>query len=222
VSARAGIRVPGIGICCIFPRSFRQGQLSTVKQILFLILTLIFPLISSQAADESVMGSPTAPVTLVKYGSLTCGHCVRFYRDVMPQLKLKYIDTGRVRFIFRDYPTSAEAIRGAVAARCVSSEAYYAMLHTLFLSVGQWSRASDVDAALNHEVAERGLSKAEFRECVKDPAAEAAVVQSRRQGAQEFGVLGTPTFLINGQIIRGTRTLEQMEALIDDALASVE
>nr|WP_284047994.1 DsbA family protein [Marinobacter sp. ATCH36] len=168
------------------------------------------------------MGSPTAPVTLVEYGSLTCGHCVRFHRDVLPHLEQKYIDTGRVRFIFRDYPTSAEATRGAVAAQCVSSEAYYSTLHTLFLSVGQWSRASDVDAALKQKVEELGLNTAEFRDCLKDPATEAAVAQSRRQGAQEFDVLGTPTFLINGQIVRGTRTLEQMESLIDNAVSPVQ
>lgn len=187
-----------------------------------LILALGYVLIPAQAAAEPAMGSPTAPVTLVKYGSLTCGHCVRFHRDVIPALQQKYIDTGRVRYIFRDYPTGAKATRGAVAARCVSSEAYYSTLHSLFLSVGQWSRASDVDAALEQEVAELGLSTAEFRECLKDPASEAAVVQSRRQGAHEFGVLGTPTFLINGQIVRGTRTLEQMEALIANALTHAQ
>ncbi|MFN2288952.1 MAG: thioredoxin domain-containing protein [Chromatocurvus sp.] len=193
-----------------------------MKLISILILTMIYPLISSQATAEPVMGSPTAPVTLVKYGSLTCGHCVRFYRDVIPHLKQRYIDTGRVRFIFRDYPTSAEAIRGAVAARCVGAEAYYTTLRTLFLSVGEWSRASDVDAALQREVAELGLSTAEFRECVKGPAAQAAVVQSRRQALHEFGVLGTPTFLINGQIVRGTRTLEQMENLIVNAVTAAK
>ena len=188
-----------------------------MKPISILILTLIYVLMPLPAAAEPAMGSPAAPVTLVEYGSLTCGHCIRFHRDVLPHLKRKYIDTGRVRFVFRDYPTSAKATRGAVAARCVSSEAYYSTLQTLFLSVGQWSKASDVDAALKQKVAELGLNTAEFHECLKDPASEAAVVQSRRQGAQEFGVLGTPTFLINGQIVRGARTLEQMEALIDNA-----
>ena len=189
-----------------------------MKPTPILIITLIYVLMPSLAAAELAMGPPNAPVTLVKYGSLTCGHCVRFHHNVLPHLKRKYIDTGRVRFIFRDYPTSAKATRGAVAARCVSSEAYYSTLHTLFQSVGQWSRASDVDAALKQKVAELGLNTAEFRDCLKDPASEAAVVQSRRQGAQEFDVLGTPTFLLNGQIVRGTRTLEQMEALIDNAV----
>lgn len=193
-----------------------------MKPISILILLLICVIMPSHAAAEAAMGSPTAPVTLVEYGSLTCGHCVRFHRDVLPHLKQKYIDTGRVRFIFRDYPTSAGATRGAVAARCVSSGAYYSTLHTLFLSVGQWSRASDVDASLKREVAELGLSTAKFRECLKDPASEAAVVQSRRQGAQEFGVFGTPTFQINGQIVRGTRTLEQMQTLIDNAATHVQ
>ena len=193
-----------------------------MRPVSILILSLIYALMPLQAAAEPAMGSPTAPVTLVEYGSLTCGHCIRFHRDVIPHLKRQYIDTGHVRFIFRDYPTSAEATRGAVAARGVSSEAYYSTLHTLFLSVGQWSRASDVDAALEREVAELGLSTAEFRECWKYPASEAAVVQSRRQGAREFGVHGTPTFLINGQIVRGARSLEQMETLIDNAVTPVQ
>lgn len=168
----------------------------------------------AQAAAEPALGSPTAAVTLVEYGSLTCDYCVKFHREVMPHLKRKYIDTGRVRYIFRDFPTSAEATRGAVAARCVRPEAYYPTLDALFWSVGQWSRASDVDAALEQEAAKLGLSTAEFRMCLKNPASQAEVARSSRQSTQEFDVLGTPTFLINGRIVHGTQTLEQMEAFI--------
>lgn len=192
-----------------------------MKHCLSLISSLIFALVNifipAQAAAEPALGSPTAAVTIVEYGSLTCDYCIKFHREVLPHLKQKYIDTGRVRYIFRDFPTSTEATRGAVAARCVKPEAYYPTLNSLFWSVGQWSKASDVDAALEQEAAKLSLSTAEFRKCLKNPASQAAVTQSGRQGAQEFDILGTPTFLINGQIVRGKQTLEKMEALIVNA-----
>jgi len=182
-----------------------------------LIVAMVYVLMPAQAATEPALGSQTAAVTIVEYGSLTCDYCVRFHREVMPHLKRKYIDPGRLRYIFRDFPTSAEATRGAVAARCVRPDGYYQMLEALFWSVGQWSRTSNVDAALVREATKLGLGTAGFRKCLEDPASQAAVARSRRQGAQEFDVLGTPTFLVNGRIVRGAQTLEQIEALIANA-----
>jgi protein-disulfide isomerase len=203
-----------------------EGDLRTVKaslrQTLTLTSTLIVALaqvvVPARAAGETTLGLSTAPVTLVEYGSLTCDYCVQFHREVMPELKRRYIDTGHVRYIFRDFPTSVEATRGAVAARCVRPDAYYATLEALFWSVGRWSRASDVDAALEQEVATLGLSTAYFRKCFSSPASQAAVEQGRRQAALKLDLLGTPTFMLNGRVVRGALTLRQMETLISEHL----
>lgn len=169
------------------------------------------------AASEPALGSPAAPVTLVEYGSLTCDHCISFHLKVLPEVKRRYIDHGKVRFIFRDFPTSAAAARGAVAARCVRADAYYPMLAALFSSAPQWSRAPDVDAALSQQAVKLGLGDDRFRACLNDPATESRVEQQRRQATKDLDVIGTPTFVINGRVVRGAQTLGQMEALIAQA-----
>lgn len=169
------------------------------------------------AASEPSLGSPAAPVTIVEYGSLTCDSCVKFHRDVLPAVKRQYIDSGRVRFVFRDFPTGEAAARGAAAARCVGPDAYYRMLDALFWSVPRWSRASDVDRALIDEAAKLSLANDSFRACFGRQDTAEQIEQRRRQATKDYAVLGTPTFVINGRVVRGAQTLEQIEALIAQA-----
>jgi protein-disulfide isomerase len=160
-------------------------------------------------------GSDTAPVTVVEYGSLTCDHCIRFHRQILPILEERYIRTGRVRFAFRDFPTSDEAVRGAVAARCVPSEAYHSTLDALFATVARWSHARDVDAALEAEIQQLRLATPRFAACFRDPKkTEANVREQRRDAARRLGVTGTPTFLINDRVVRGATDLAAFDRLI--------
>ena len=182
-----------------------------------LLIALTCMAAGAHAASEPALGSPTAPVTLVEYGSLTCDSCISFHLKVLPEVKRRYVDRGHLRFIYRDFPTSAAAGRGAVAARCVRPSAYYQMLAALFSSAPQWSRAPDIDAALSHQAVELGLWDDKFRACLNDPATEFRVEQQRRQATKDLDVLGTPTFVINGRVVRGARTLQQVEALIAQA-----
>tara|TARA_R110002096_G_scaffold74776_3_gene177055 strand:- start:910 stop:1476 length:567 start_codon:yes stop_codon:yes gene_type:complete len=172
---------------------------------------------SLAANAEPALGSADAPVTIVEYGSLTCDYCVRFHREVLPLIRSRHIDTGRVRFIYRDFPTSMAAIRGAVAARCAADD-YYTMLDALYVSVGSWSRTLDVDAALIQQAASLGVDKETFRACLDDPQHERAIDDEQRRATTEYGVTGTPTFLINDKIVRGVKAIDEMEALIEDAL----
>ncbi|MEA5376655.1 MULTISPECIES: thioredoxin domain-containing protein [Vibrio harveyi group] len=173
--------------------------------------------LSAAASDEIALGSAQAPVTLIEYGSLTCDYCINFHREVLPLIQSRHIDTGRVRFIYRDFPTSAAATRGAVAARCAGDQ-YYRMLDVLFAEVGRWATADDVDAALTQQAASLRMNEKRFRTCLNDPSHSLAVIEGQQQAKTEFDVLGTPTFLINGKIVRGKRTIEEMEALIKKAL----
>ena len=193
----------------------RLARVRKLSTALMIALTCMAEAV--HAASEPALGSPTAPVTLVEYGSLTCDHCIRFHREVLPEVKRRFIDRGHVRFIFRDFPTSVTAARGAVAARCVRPEAYYLMLDALFWSVQQWSRAPDVDGALSQQAVKLALGDERFRACLNEPAAEARIEQSRRHAMKDLDVTGTPTFVVNGRIVRGAQTLEQMEALIAQA-----
>lgn len=173
------------------------------------------------AKDELALGSEHAPVTLIEYGSLTCDYCIHFHREVLPHISSQYIETGRVRFVFRDFPTSENAHRGAVAARCAGDQ-YYEMLKILFAKVGRWSRSGDVDAALAHHATSIGLEKTQFLNCLNDSRQHAAVTKEQEEAKTRFNVIGTPTFLINGKLVRGKKTIEEMETLLKEALATIE
>lgn len=170
------------------------------------------------AGAEPALGSDRAPVTIVEYGSLTCDYCVRFHREVLPRIQSGYIETGVVRFIYRDFPTGDTATRGAVAARCAGDD-YYTMLDALYADVGNWSRARDIDAALIQQARSLGLASREFHACLNSPEPQRAIDSQQRIATTEYGVLGTPTFLINGKIVRGVQDFEQMKMLIKEALA---
>lgn len=182
------------------------------------VVSTVFLVSSTQGTEtEPALGKPTAPVTLIEYGSLTCDYCIRFHRQVFPAIFDEYIETGKVRFIFRDFPTSEEARRGAVAARCAADQ-YYKMLDTLFLHVGKWSLAENVDEALVEQARSLGLDETKFRACLNDPDREAAVTQSQQHAKETFDVTGTPSFLINGELVRGRKNKREMKQLIEAAL----
>jgi len=197
----------------------KQTAISSLN-ILLLCIFGVFPL-STLADEEIFLGAEDAPVTLIEYGSLTCGHCVRFHFRVFPKIANKYIDTGRVKFIFRDYPTSIAAQRGAVAARCAGDQ-YYTMLDRLFKHVGQWSDADEVDTALVEQAVAHGIPQASFTECLSDPAQQALVTQSQQEAKTKYGVTGTPTFLINGKLDKGIRKFKELDALLKNALIAAE
>jgi protein-disulfide isomerase len=163
------------------------------------------------------LGDSRAPVTLVEYASLTCDYCVRFHREVLPLIKSRHIDTGRVRFVYRDFPTSAAATRGAVAARCAGPHRYFTMLDALYSAVGRWSRARDVDAALVEHATSLGLDRAAFRACLDDPRHVRSIDEEQQRATKEHGVLGTPTFLVNGKVVRGMKDIGEIDMLIEQA-----
>lgn len=185
--------------------------------LFFLGVMLTFLAALMIAQEEIYRGAPDAPVTLVEYGSLTCDHCISFHRKILPKLTTEFIDTGRVRFIFRDYPTSETAHLGAVAARC-AGDRYYEMLDLLFLTVAQWVDADDVEQALTVQAKQLGLAEKEFASCLADKANRRAIFNAQKNAVSTFDVTGTPSFLINGELVRGKRTLEEMVSLLQDAL----
>ena len=178
-------------------------------------------LVSSAANAEVAHGHSSAPVTIVEYGSLTCDYCVRFHREVLPLVQSRHIDAGVVRFIYRDFPTGSEALRGAIAARCAGPEHYYEMLETLYASVGTWSRARDIDSELIRHATSLSIDAEAFQACLEDPGQAERIRDEQQRASSEYGVDGTPTFIINGEIVEGIRTIDEMELLIAAAMRGV-
>ena len=183
-------------------------------QISIITIALFF---SCSAHADIDLGDSQAPVTIIEYGSITCDYCIRFHREVLPLLKSRYIETGKVRFIYRDYPTSSAAIRGAVAAHCGGPKHYYILLNTLYNSVEDWSQTKDIDAALVDIATSLGLNRETFNSCINDPQQTLNVENEREEAVFKHDVTGTPTFLINGNIVRGKQNFDEIEVLIEKA-----
>jgi protein-disulfide isomerase len=167
---------------------------------------------------EQVFGSPDAKVTVVEYASLTCHHCIRFHVDTWPAFKANYVDTGRVRFIIREFPLDNLALAGFMLARCAGEGKWYPMVDMLYRSKETWGHAPNPADALLQVVRQAGMSKESFDACLSDNALFANVRSVYERGAKEFGVNSTPTFFVNGQRHVGALTLEQFDKILEPLL----
>lgn len=164
---------------------------------------------------ERVLGDPAAPVTIIEYASLTCPHCAAFHRDELPAIKAKYIDTGKAKLIYRDFPLDQLALQAAVVAHCAGDARYFTFLNAIFASQATWARAGDPMAALKQLAKLGGLSEAEVDACMADSAMQDGVLQARLDGERQFNVSSTPTLIIDGKTYKGGRGIDEISKIID-------
>jgi protein-disulfide isomerase len=156
-----------------------------------------------QAAPEMVLGSPDAKVTVTEYASVTCPHCARFNEQVFPAFKAKYVDTGQVRYVFREFLTAPEpvAAAGFLVARCAGKDKYFSVLDTLFQN--QQQLYNDPRGLLFRVGQGAGMTEAQVTACIQDEAALAALNKRQDKATGPDGITGTPSFLVNGKKIEG-------------------
>lgn len=164
--------------------------------------------------DDRILGNPDAAITIVEYASLTCPHCAHFANDVLPELKKKWIDTGKVKLVFRDFPLDEPALRAAMIARCAPADRFYAYVDTFFAAQEKWVMARDYREALSRLVKLGGMSKDEFDKCLQDTALENKIVEGRLIASKELDVNSTPTFFINGTKFTGAPTVEEFDKVL--------
>lgn len=168
--------------------------------------------------DDRILGNKDAPVTIVEYASLTCPHCMHFATDVLPELKKKWIDTGKVRLVMRDYPLDGLALRAAMVARCAPPDKFYPFIDTLFQTQEKWATAKDPQAELQRLALMGGMSKKQFDDCIADKKLENEVIGSRLTATQKLNVNATPTFFVNGTKFDGDPTAEAFDAVLSKAV----
>jgi protein-disulfide isomerase len=166
--------------------------------------------------DKSI-GEADAPVTIVEYASMTCPHCSAFHAATLPTIKEKYIETGKARLIFREFPFDPRAEAAFMLARC-SDKNYFAMVDVLFKQQRDWAVVDDAKAALLQIAKLAGFSQESFEACLTDQKLLDDVRSVQKRGADEFKVDSTPTFFINGNTYKGALTIEEMSAIIDGML----
>ncbi len=167
---------------------------------------------------ELVLGSPDAKVTIVEYASMTCPHCATFHERVLPELKKKYIDAGKVRFVFREFPLDNLAAAGSMLARCAGGDKAFAMLDVLFQKQDEWVVRNDPVSKLFDIAKQAGFTKESFEKCLSDDKLLAQVEASRTRANEKFGVNSTPTFFINGKRLAGGGALADFDRALEPLL----
>jgi protein-disulfide isomerase len=177
-------------------------------------------LMKPDAMPDLALGSDTAPVTIVEYASMTCPHCAHFQETTFPELKKRYIDTGKVRYILRDFPLDSLAGAAFVLAHCAAKgdkDKYYSMVETLFAQQQTWAVEKPVPP-LMAIAKQAGLSEKDFDACLSNQKAWDDMESVRQRAMKEFKVESTPTFFVNGTQVTGAVSIEDFAKVIDPYL----
>jgi protein-disulfide isomerase len=159
---------------------------------------------------EMAIGDAKAPITVIEYASMTCPHCAHFSETTFPELKKKYIDTGKVRFLFREFPLDQLAAAGFILARCAGPDKYFPLIETLFAQQRDWVVQKPL-APLLVIAKQAGLSQQAFEACLDNREMLEGMEKVRNQASEKFGVNSTPTFFVNGKRLSGALSLDELE-----------
>jgi protein-disulfide isomerase len=174
--------------------------------------------LAATPAGEHVIGDPNAPVTIIEYASLSCSHCATFHRETLPKLKERYLDTGKVKLIFRDFPLEQNAFTAAMLARCAGPERQGRFIDVFFAQQDRWARAKDPAAALKQLARLGGMGEPEIEACLADKSVDDAVLRTAFEGRDKHGVRSTPTFVINGKSHPGALSIDEIAGIVDPLL----
>jgi protein-disulfide isomerase len=168
---------------------------------------------------DRILGNPDAPITIIEYASMSCPHCAHFANDVLPELKKKWIDTGKAKLVLRDFPLDKLALQAAMVQRCAPPDRFYAFAETFFADQQQWVLAQDSKAALARLAELGGMSKTTFDACLKNSALENRILQERLLASKDLGVDATPTFFINGSKFTGAPEITEFNKILSGLAA---
>jgi protein-disulfide isomerase len=170
---------------------------------------------------DLALGPDSAKVTIVEYASMTCGHCMHFHTKVFPEIKTKYIDTGKIRFVFREFPLDSRAFAASMLARCAgSTEKSLALVGALFDTQEQWAFVKENPTPKLFEIAKQaGFTQESFDKCLTDQKLLDQLTAVHTKGSETFGVNATPTFFINGKRLQAAPVIEEFDKVLEPLLA---
>jgi protein-disulfide isomerase len=170
-----------------------------------------------QPAAAQSAGAAELMVTIVEYASMTCPHCAHFHETTYPELKKRYIDTGKVRFIFREFPLDPLAAGASMLARCADKDKFYPLIETLFQQQTKWAVEKPIPQ-LMAIAKQAGMSEQTFNACLSDQKMLDAMQAEQKRATEKFGVNSTPTLFVNGKKHVGGVSIEDMAKAIDSFL----
>ena len=175
-----------------------------------------------QSLPDMALGPANASVTITEYASMTCPHCAHFSETVFPKIKSAYIDTGKVRYVFREFPLDIKAAAGSMLARCIAKDdapKYFAVIDLLFKQQNDWV-VKNTTETLTRIGKQAGLTQAQVEDCLKDQALLDKIAADQKFASEVLKVDSTPTFFINGEKVKGEQTFEEFSKRINAVLKS--
>ena len=173
-------------------------------------------LMAAGPLGDRVLGNPNAPITVIEYVSLTCPHCANFQKTLFPRVKKEFIDTGKVRFIVREFPIGHTSGTAAIVNRCAPEDKYFFLLNQFLTRQPEWVSQEVRPDAIFSVAKASGMTRETFDKCLSNQVIIDGLTEVKQRGRQ-FGVIGTPTFFINGRKAQGEVTFEEIKGMIEQA-----
>ena len=175
---------------------------------------------SFEVNDAYVLGDKNAPVTIYELSSLGCSHCADFHLQTLPKLKADYIEGGKLKVIFADFPIDQKSMKAAMLARCMPEDKYFDFLSLLFKKQMSWGMSFKTERLLIGYAEMEGMSASRAKECMEDDKVAQELIYIRQQGMEKLGIQGTPSFLIRSaekeEVIQGVPSYEKLKTIIDN------
>ena len=171
-----------------------------------------------EALKEKKIGTEEANIEIIEFASLTCGHCAKFHNEVFPKIKKEFIDTGKVSFIYQDFPLDKFALKASVIARCSGEKKFFSFLKVLYSKQKDWTRTEDPFRSLLKIAKLGGLKNEEIKVCVGNKSIEDGILKQRLNASKKFDIKATPTLYINGEKYEGDLTFEALKLKINTLL----
>ena len=195
--------------------------LSIVFFIVFFILPISANTVLEVTEDDFVVGDKNAPVTIIEYASLSCSHCADFHNNTLNDLIKEYVDTGKARIVFRDFPFNYPALLGSMVLRCIPEDVRYDYMNALFQLQPTWVVRENAKSTqeLYKIMQSGGMTKEEFETCTNNVELENTILQALIAAQNEFNIQSTPSFLINGNLVEGNKSIKEFRQIIDKILS---
>ena len=200
-------------------------NLHRILSIAFFIVFFILPISANTVLevteDDFVVGDKNAPVTIIEYASLSCSHCANFHNNTLEDLIKEYVDTGKARIVFRDFPFNYPALLGSMVLRCIPEDVRYDYMNALFQLQPKWVVRENAKSSqeLYKIMQSGGMTKEEFETCTNNVELENTILQALIAAQNEFNIQSTPSFLINGNLVEGNKSIKEFRQIIDKILS---
>ena len=171
-----------------------------------------------EALEEKSLGKPDAPIKMIEFASLTCGHCARFHNEVMPTIKEKYINNGKIFFTYKDFPLDKFALKASIISRCSGNKNYFSFLDVFYKKQSSWTRSQDPFKSLLKIAKIGGLKDEEIKVCVGNKSIEDGILKDRLNSSKKFDITATPTIYLNGKKYDGDLSYEALKLKIESLL----